>query len=152
MNSIERIKNDFFALPDILAEYADECDKVGDIIQIPVNELKKANREQASWQLYYDEKKSELHALLKYMDMKVATTKSKLYVSYTQTHDRDLTEAGKKVYIEGEPAYLNMYQLMLEVKEMYEKYLAISSAFQSRGYAINNLTKLAIATVEDVTY
>lgn len=152
MNSIERIRKDFTALPDILAEYAAEIDEVEDRIEIPTSELRRANREQASWQLYYDQRKSELHCLVKYMDMKVATTKSKLYVSYTQTHDRDLTEVGKKIYIEGEASYLNMYQLSLEVKEMHEKYQAISNAFQSRGYAINNLTKLAIATVEDVTY
>jgi len=139
-------------LPAVLSEYEGDVQGAKKHLEINPSMLGQANVKNAGWQLYYDEKKSELHALSKHMDMLVASTRSKLYVSYTQTHDRDLTEAGKKIYIDGEPAFLDMQEKALAVKEMYEKFQAIGSAFQSRGYAINNLTKLAIASIEDVAY
>jgi len=152
LNLIDRIKNDFSILPDLIESYEKEYDEAVDIIKINEGEINEANRRHAGHQLYYDQKKVELHSLVKFMDMKVNVVKSSLYVSYTQTHDRDLTETGKKTYIEGESAYLDMYQLSLEVKELHEKYQALGNAFQSRGYAINNLTKLAIASIEDISY
>lgn len=152
MNLIKTIKKDFSLLPDLIERYEKEYKDAIDIIKIEEGQLNEANRKHSGHQLYYDQKKAELHSLVKFMDMKVNTIKSSLYVSYTQTHDRDLTETGKKTYIEGESAYLDMYQLSLEVKELHEKYQALSSAFQSRGYAINNLTKMAIATIEDISY
>lgn len=139
-------------LPSVLLEFEQDYATAEDRLEINQSQLGRANVDNAGWQLYYDERKAELHALSKHMDMVVATARSKLYVSYTQTHDRDLTEAGKKIYIDGEPAFLDANEKSLAVKELYEKYQAIAAAFQSRGYAINNLTKLAIASIEDISY
>ena len=49
----------------------------------------------------------------------------------------------------NEPAYLRMKEYLLEVKELYDKYEAVVNAYQVRGYAINNLTKLRVANIED---
>lgn len=152
LSTIGQLSKNLELLPVVLAEYENDVQAAADIIAIDKSKLGLANVENVSWQIYYDEKKVELHALSKHLDMLVATARSKLYVSYTQTHDRDLTETGKKIYIDGEPAYLDIQEKSLEVKEMYEKFQAIATAFQSRGYAINNLTKLAIASIEDMTY
>lgn len=124
------------------------------VADIALNEstLNAANFVNASKHLYYDEKKAVLHALLKSQELAVKVARSRLYVSYTQTHNRDLTEQGKEKYIDGETAFISAQERMLEVKEMYERYVAICNAFQARGYAINNLTKLAIAGITDVPY
>jgi hypothetical protein len=139
-------------LPKILKEYEEDCSQAPKRLKINDNRLNEANREHSGWQLRYDEQKSELHILSKYMDILVGKARSKLYVGYTQTHNRELTEQGKKQYIEGEPAYINANIRSLEVKELLEKFQAISEAFKTRGYALNNLTKLTIANIEDISF
>lgn len=152
MIDVGTIAKNLDILPTILSEFERDYRTAEDRLKINPSQLGAANVRNAGWQLYYDERRVELHALVKHMDMLVATTRSKLYVSYTQTHDRDLSETGKKIYIDGEPAFLDMNEKALAVKEMYEKYQAVAAAFQTRGYAINNLTKLAIASIEDISY
>lgn len=139
-------------LPSIISELDVIYSEALANLKIPENGIVNANRTHASWQIMYDEIRVQLFGLTKQMEARVAQARSKLYVSYTQNHDRDLTEAGKKTYIDGEPAYLAMNGIAIEIKVQYERFQAVCTAYKSRGYAINNLTKLAIASIEDVNY
>ena len=152
MSIISRVKQDLSGLADVLHQYDVDATEAASTLAINENMLGKANLENAAHQLYYDERRAELHQLVKFMEMRVKVARSKLYVNYTQTYNRDLTETGKEKYIDGEPAFLSVHELSLEVKELHEKYQAICNAFQTRGYAINNLTKLAIAEIKDIAY
>ena len=117
---------------------------------MPTKNLEHANREQPAWQSYYDQRRIELYALVKYYEGQINRVRGKLYKSYTETYSRELTDRAKDKYIDNEKSYLDMLEVYLEVKELYDRYDAVVEAFKSRGYALNNITKIRVASLEDV--
>lgn len=137
-------------LPSILEEYEAEIDNAKPILEIKGKRLEAANTENAAWKNYYNQKRIELYTLTKYFEAEVTRVRGKLFRSYKENHTRELNEREILKYIDNEKAYLDMNELYLEVKEMYEKYQAIVDAFTERGYALTNITKIRVASLEDV--
>ena len=150
MSLIEELGKDFSGLPEILDRYELALNNFEDNLEVKGKTLEKANREQASWQSYYDQRKIELYTLVKYLEANVNRVRGKLYKIYTETYSRDLSDRSKDKYIDNEEKYLTAFQIYLEVKELYDKYDAVVDAFKSRGYALNNITKIRVAALEDV--
>lgn len=138
-------------LPILLDEYERGMEDVDDHLSIEGKLLEHANREQAAWQSYYDQRKIELYTLVKFMEAQVRKVRGKLFIGYTENHSHDLSDRAKDRYIDQEPSYLNKYELLLEVEELHKKYEAIVDSFRSRGFALNNITKIRVAALEDVT-
>ena len=136
-------------LPEVLEPYLADLDDIEDKVRIKGKTLEQANKENPTWQLYFDARRAELYKLVKFFEMQVERVQGKLFRSYTETFKRDITDNAKMKYIMNEPAYLRMKEYLLEVKELYDKYEAVVNAYQVRGYAINNLTKLRVANIED---
>lgn len=150
MSLIHRLGENYQNLPDILAEYEKELSFVEERLEIRGKRLEVANTEHAAWQYYYETRCADLHTLVKFFEGKTAAARGKLFKKYTETYNRELSDRQKDKYIDNDEAYLSQYELYLEVKEVHEKYQAVCNAFQSRGYALNNITKLRVAALEDV--
>ncbi len=150
MSRIIDLGEKYQKLPAILEEYEAELEQAETILAVKGKRLEAANVENAPWQHFYDQKKIELYTLVKYFDMEIARVRGKLFRSYKENHSRELSEREINRYLDNEDSYLTVYGLYLEVKEMYEKYDAVVSAFTSRGYSLNNITKIRVASLEDV--
>lgn len=137
-------------LPDVLAQYEDELIGLDEKLAIKGKRLEVANVENAAWQSYFDQRKIELYTLVKFMDQEVQRVRGKLFRSYKENHSRELNEREIGRYIDNEDAYLLMNQLYLEVKEIHGKFESAVNAFTTRGYALNNITKIRVASLEDV--
>ncbi len=149
LSLIERLGEDYKNLPDILAEYEKGLEEVEENLNITGKRLEAANSEHAAWQLYYDSRRADLYILLKYFEAKTTAVRGMLFKkmnSFNQT----LSDRQKDKYIDNEEKYLTQLEIYLEVKGTYEKYEAICNAFKSRGYALNNITKIRVASLEDV--
>ena len=136
-------------LPDIMETYENELIEAEANLQIKGKTLERANVENPTWQLYYDQRRSELHILLKYIEGLLAGVRGKLFRSYTETPSQILSDRAKDQYINNEPAYLSMLEIMLEIKDIHDRYQAVCDAYKSRGYALNNITKIRVASIED---
>lgn len=150
MSRVLDLGKNFERLPDVLDEFESELDGVEKSIAIEGKRLEAANREQSVWLHYYDQKRIELHTLVKYMELQVSKVRGKLFRSYTEAHQRELSDRAKDKYIDNEQSYLDMYEIYLEIKELYDKYQSVVDAFQQRGYSLNNITKIRVASLEDV--
>jgi hypothetical protein len=150
MSRVPDLGEKFKNLPTVLSEYDKALEDVEDLLTIKGKKLEGANMENPTWASYYDQKRVELKTLTDFFDMEVARVRGKLFRSYTEGHSRELNEREKNQYINNEDAYLTTYQMYLEVKEMLEKYKAVVDAFTTRGYALNNITKIRVASLEDV--
>lgn len=151
MSKIPDLGKDLSGLPGVLATYEDEFKSALEHITIDKKTLAKANKENPSWLLFYSARRSELYAILKYVEAQVERTRGRLFKSYTETSSRDLSDRGKDKYIDQETTYLNKYEIYLEVKELYDKFDSVVEGFKARGYALNNLTKLRIEQLENET-
>ena len=150
MSLISRLGENYKNLPDILAEYEKGLEFVEDKIKIEGKRLEVANHQHASEQFYYESRKADLHQLLKYFEGKTAAARGMLFRKYTEKYSRELSDRQKDKYIDNEEEYLKQYEIYLEIKHIYEQYEAVCNAFLSRGYALNNITKIRVASLEDV--
>ena len=149
MSLIECLGKDYKNLPDIIAEYEKGLENVKPHLLLENKKLETANVEQPGWQLYYESRRAELHSLVKFFESKTAAVQGELFRKYTEKYTRELSDRQKDKYITNEKKYLNQYEIYLEIKEIYEKYVAVCNAFVSRGYALNNITKIRVASIED---
>ena len=138
-------------LPDIIEEYETVLKGYKKDLEIKGKKLEHANREQPSLHSYYDERRIELHTLVKYFEGQISRVRGKLYKDYTETYSRELSDRMKDKYIDNENAYLTMFELYLEIKELHDKFNSVVDAFKSRGFVLNNITKIRVAAMEDAT-
>lgn len=139
----------FANLPAILSQFDTELIQAAENLELKGKRLDIANRENSTWQNYYDQRKAELGSLLKYMEAQVARTRGRLFKNMSDQNQKDFSDRAKDKFIDAEKSYLDIYELYLEVDEMYNKYKSIVDGFTARGYSLNNITKLRVAAIED---
>lgn len=151
MSRIPELGEKFKNLPNILEQYENELQDAEDNLRLKGKTIQVANRENPTWKSYYDQRKSELKTLVEYLEVQVKRIRGRLYRQYNEKYARELDHRAIEKYIDNEDAVLRTTEVLLEVKEVYEKYQALVEAFTARGYALNNVTKLIVASLEDVT-
>lgn len=133
----------------IIEIYEKSIEDFEDRLRLKGKNIVVANNEQPSWLVYYDARRSELKSALDYMESHVQKVRGKLWKDYTENYSRDLQAKDKEQYINNEPSFLNAYELYLELKDLYDRYVAIVDAFKARGYALNNITRLVTSETSD---
>lgn len=136
-------------LGKILEPYADELADKDHNLEIKGKTIELANREQPQHLAYYDERRVELSTLVKFFEGEMARVRSKLIRGMEQ-YPRELSDRMKEKYIDEDEAYLQVFHKFLVVKEMYGLYDSLVECFRARGYALNNITKIRVASLEDV--
>ena len=150
MSVIVDLGKDKVNLVKIILKYTDDLSAVEKEIAIEGKTLEKANMEQASLQFFYDERRSELYTLLKYLEREVDKVRGMLWRKYSENFSIVLSPKDKDQYINNDKNYLDEHEMYLEVEELYKKYCAVVEAFTSRGYALRNITNLRVASLENV--
>lgn len=148
MSRIVELGDKYKNLPNILDVYAKELESAGKKLEITGKKLELANSENSAWLHYYDQRKVELHALVKFFQAQEDAVRGKLFKSYKETYSRVLSERDINKYIDNEQAYMYVHSLLIEVEEMYEQYQSAVNAFTSRNYALSNITKIRVAQLE----
>lgn len=149
MGVILEVKSDMSNLPQILQRYENYLSDVSANLALKGKPIGEANSEQPAWLVYYDQKKVELKSILNLVEMHVERIKGGLWEKFTEVHSRELSSRDKDAYIKKDVNYLNAYQLLLCVQELYDKYDAVVEAFVARGFSLRNITNLRVAQVEN---
>lgn len=150
MSVIFDVDDDLKNVASLLFKYEDALVGYEQNLAIKGKNLEKANVENPSWMAYYDQRRIELHSLVKFVEMKLDQTKGKLWKMYTENYSRELAARDKDQYIAREAEYLKVYQVLITVEELQKKYSSVVDAFQNRGYALRNITSLRVSSMEDV--
>lgn len=130
---------------EYITEYKSYLPQAEQIIELKGKQIGLANRENVAWMVFYDEKLKSLKTLLNYITMDMDRIYSTLYAEYKENYKLELKQTEISFYINNRSEYLNFKALYIEINDLYEKYKTIVSAFDHRGYLLNNLTKLYIA-------
>jgi hypothetical protein len=136
-------------LPNILGEYEAALEGYQEHLAIKGKNLEHANREHPAWQSYYDERRMELHTLYKHFETQMYKVRGSLFKQYTESYSRELNDRAKDQYINHEDEFLKISGIYLEVKDLHDRYVSVVDAFRSRGFALNNITKIRVAALED---
>jgi hypothetical protein len=147
--ALDLVRESITNIPKIVEVYEGYLGNFKDNLAIKGKRLELANFEQASWLSYYDERRVELHAIVRYMEMYVDKVRGKLWKDYNENYSRELSPKDKEQYINHEKAYLSSNELFLEIRELYEKFESVVDSFKARGYALNNIVRLRVSSLED---
>ncbi len=148
MSIIGELSGDNKNLPPLLARYETALEDHETNLVIKGKKLELANYEHPGWQSYYDERRIELHTLVKYFEVEVNKVRGQLFRQY-ENYSRELDNRSKEKYIDHEPEYLTIFEIYLEVKDLHDRYAGVVDAFRSRGFTLNNITKIRVAALED---
>ena len=88
---------------------------------------------------------------MKFFEGRVTAVRGKLFRQYTESYSRELSDRAKEKYIDHDKEYTDVYSVLIEVEELYEKYVAVVDAIRNRGFALRNLTDLAVNQLTDYT-
>lgn len=149
MNALDLIKKDLNNLDKVIDVYVSYLDEVEGLLRISGKPISVVNAEQSGWANYYHEKEVEVKYIKEYVKMILDSTKGKLWQKYTEKMDRALTPKDKEEYIKHDPVYLDMLEKYLKVEELHDQFKRVVSSYDKLGYALNNLTRLIIASNDD---
>lgn len=147
MSRIAELGSDYTELLTILAQYDNELTSAKDKLTA-TGRLDVLIGKTSGYLHYYDQRKTELHTLVKFFQSEEARIRSCLFRSYKENFSRALNANEINKYIDGESTYINIHGLLLEVEEMYELYKVAVDSFMNRHYALSNITKLRVAQLE----
>jgi PP-loop superfamily ATP-utilizing enzyme len=149
MSSVKRLGKNNENLPGMIEYYNKEIRESLSKLELKGKTLGQANKEQVAWLVHYDERRAELKALVKHFQIQVDKERGKLYLKYTESYSRELSERGKDKYIDKDDEFLIINEQLLEIEELYDKFTAIVEAFKARGFALRNLVELNVHQITD---
>jgi len=127
-------------IPTLIEEYEKAFADISQHLTLKGKTLQFALKEQSTWPIYYEARRVELKSLVKFLDAQVQRIRGSLTRRLIEANSRDLGERIIAKYVDADPEYMRMYELYLEVEELYEKYSATRDVFDKRGFALRDLT------------
>jgi len=150
MSKISELGEGYKNLPKILKVYDENLEQAEEKLKIVGKKLEVSNSENSAWLYYYDQRRVELHSVVKFFKTEEGKVRGNLYKSYKENYKVALGERDIIRYIDSEQEYLKIHNLLIEVEEMYEMYQSVVNALTTRNYALSNITKLRVASLENI--
>ena len=113
--------------------------------------LQSALIEQPSYLARYDQIAAEANYLVDCMDIIVKRVRAERIRFIKDTFARDYTDSAIQKIVDGDKRYLDVYQVYIEVKYLYDRCKSLVDAFKQRSYALNNIVKVRESELEDIT-
>ena len=116
MSRIQDLGDGAAKLSEVLEDYEKALVGIEVIMEIKGKTLAHANMENPAQQLFYDQKRAELYTIVKYLELQVNRVRGKMFVKYSETYNKDLSDRAKDKYIDNESSVLTWNELYLEAK------------------------------------
>lgn len=142
MSAIYKIKDDLSNLDIVLARYDKKLATHEAELCIDGKTYMEANAKQAGISSYFDQLRCDLDVMLEDMDMRYRVWRTKTLKRIQQTESKAHAEKTLSMLIDGDPDVIKHYKAMGELNERFIKAKAIVTAFQQRGYSLNNIVKI----------
>lgn len=131
-------------LSDFFEYYDEHLEAAAAKLNLTGKTIEAANKEQALYYRFYEDKRQEVKAVLGFVEAWVACVRGRLYEKYMTNHNASFKDREVNQFINHKREYLDVYEVLLAVQELADKYNAVVEAFKMRGYALRNITDLRI--------
>ena len=148
MSMVPQLGEGYVKLPDILDQFKTDLEPAKEQVNNDGKLLETCLSKNSALMHYYDERRIRLHSLVKFFRMEVDRVRGEKYKQYNENYSRTISIQMMNKYIDAEPAYLEIYQILIEIEEVYEDYVSVVDTFKQRHYELTNMTKLRIANLE----
>ena len=93
----------------------------------------------------------EIEAILENLNIQLRQIRSKKYRQFLEHYQRALTSRDAEKYIDGEEEVVTMQLLINEFALIRNKFQGVIKALDAKQFQINNVIKLRVAGLDDVT-
>lgn len=93
----------------------------------------------------------EIEAVLEYLNIQLRRIRRKHFQKYLEAYQRALTSRDAEKYVDGEDEVIDFETIINEVALLRNKWLGILKGIESKGFQMNNIVKLRVAGMEDLT-
>lgn len=138
-------------IPQKILEIEKKIENWRDDISLDGKNLQSAVVEQPSLLAYYDQVAVEAGYYVDLMEMMVKKVRAERIKFIRDNFARDYTDSAIQKAVDGDPQYVKVYEIYIEVKEVYDKCKALVEAFKQRSYSLNNLVKIHENELENIT-
>lgn len=138
-------------IPKKLLEIEKKIENWRDDVSLDGKNLQSAVVEQPSLLAYYDQIAVDAGYYVDLMEMIVKKTRAERIRFIRDNFARDYTDSAIQKAVDGDPQYVKVYEIYIEVKEVYDKCKSLVEAFKQRSYSLNNLVKIHENELENIT-
>lgn len=93
----------------------------------------------------------EIEAILEYLNIELRRLRSKTFRKYLENYQRALSSRDVEKYVDGEADVVDMEKIINEFAMLRNHWLGIIKGLDIKGFQINNIIKLRVAGLEDIT-
>ena len=93
----------------------------------------------------------EIEAILNYMNIELRRLRSSYFKKYLENYQRALSSRDVEKYVDGEQSVLDLQGLINEVAFVRNRYHGLMKALEAKQFQINNVIKLRVAGLDDIT-
>lgn len=138
-------------IPEKLAEIEYKIKNWESDIALDGKNIQAAIVEQPSLLAYYDQICVEAGYYVDLMEMMVKKVRAERIKYIRDNYSKEYTDTAIQKVVDGDPKYINAYQIYIEVKEVYDKCKSLVEAFKQRSYSLNNLVKIYEGELYNIT-
>ena len=150
MNWYAKVSKDIAHLPDCLDHFYKESEQAR--LEVKMHgSVEKASAalpgivEQRFNQL------QEIEAVLEYLNIELRRIRSKLFRKYLENYQRALSSKDVEKYVDGEADVIDMEKVINEFAMLRNRWLGIIKGLDIKGYQINNIIRLRVAGMDDIS-
>lgn len=151
MSVIGRVGPTLTDLPNLLNSFIVDLSDYADNLTLVGKTLEQALKEQAHWCGYYGSRQVELNILVKHLENRLKSLRGSLTVQYNENYNPALSERMTDKYIDRDNDVSDANVLLLEVREVQEKYAMVLDAFNRRGFALRDITTARVNSIQSDT-
>lgn len=93
----------------------------------------------------------EIEAVLEYLNIELRRIRSRAFKKYLENYARTLSSRDCEKYVEGEADVVDMEKIINEFAMLRNQWLGIIKGLDIKGFQINNIIKLRVSGLEDIS-
>jgi predicted RNase H-like nuclease (RuvC/YqgF family) len=129
--------------------YEDRLDQAEADLSTGGKTLEKCNRENSSLFNYYESRRAEIAAIVKFIELSIEQLRGEIYVKLTNANPRDMTERAKERLIDSNERVGSLCELLIEAKRVHDQYAGIVESFRGRGFRLKDITTLRVNEIHN---
>jgi hypothetical protein len=150
MSWYAKVSKDIAHLPSCLDHYYNEIEEARKEVKIHGN----VERASASLPGIVEQRFNQLQeveAILEYLNIELRRIRSKAFKKYLENYQRALSSRDCEKYVDGEADVVDMEKIINEFAMLRNQWLGVIKGLDIKGYQINNIIRLRVAGMDDVS-
>jgi len=149
-NWYRQVQQSLTHLPEAIEHYELELETAVLECSIKGN-VEKLSREIPGIVAYRFNQLQDLEAILEHLNILMRQKRSEKFQKYLEHYNRALSSRDAEKYSDGDSEIIDLQHLINELSLTRNKFMGIIKALESKQFQINNVVKLRVAGLDDIT-